>query len=273
MNDIGVGDGERRYNEALISERWDTGVGIPPHTRYAIFALMRTGSDLLCADLRQRGLGVPHEYLQSAIMPRMAQRLGAVTPDGSIDVAAYLAQLQARRTTSNGIFGIKIQAAQLSRITNGNAEQGSTLLAGQDKIVLLRRRDTLMQAISLTRSLVSGRWHLVGDDEMPRMDQPDALLFARITYCWALVIDEDRYMQAVIAHLDPRRLRAVWYEDLGDERIRNALAQWLGETSITLPLPPPVENPWPKKSEAGEAEDIKRRFLTYVGAAGIIPPG
>jgi LPS sulfotransferase NodH len=270
---VGAGAGERRLGEALVSEQWDRTCDRPPHTRYAIFALMRTGSGLLCADLRQRGLGVPHEYFQSAIMPQMAQRLGVLDPDGRIALPRFMTALSAKRTTPNGIFGIKIQAAQLSRIVNGNAELGGRLLAEHDKIVLLRRRDTLMQAISLMRSLTHGRWHLIADDKMPRTELPDDVLFARITHCWAQVIDEDRYLHAAASRLDPSRVRAVWYEDLGDERVRQGLAQWLGEKTSGVGLPPPVDNPWPKKNDPVEAEEIRQRFMAFIGASGMTPPG
>lgn len=273
MRTEGVGSGEKRYTEALLSDRWDTNSNVVPHTRYVIFALMRTGSDLLCAYLRQRGLGVPHEYFQSAMMPVMARRLGAVAPDGRIDLERYLQQLQAKRTTANGVFGVKLQAAQLKRLADGNIDLGVRLMSPWDKIVLLRRRDTLMQAISLMRSLIHGRWHLIGDDQMPRTEVPDDILFARLTHCWALVIDEDRYMQAVLTRLDPRRVRSIWYEDLGDERIRHGIAQWLGEKTGSAVLPPAIDNPWPSKADAAEAEDIKRRFVAFIGATGIEPPG
>ena len=94
MSDGAGGPEERRYDEALISERWDTGGSVAPHTRYALFAQMRTGSELVCADLRQRGIGVPHEYFQSKMMPRMAQRLGVLDADGTFDLVVSVLVLQ-----------------------------------------------------------------------------------------------------------------------------------------------------------------------------------
>lgn len=273
MTEQGVSAGERQYDEALISARWDVGTGVAPRTSYALFAQMRTGSELLCAQWRQRGLGVPHEYFQSKTMPAMARRLGATTPDGRIDLERYLIELRARRTTPNGVFGTKILATQLKRICGNNLDLAVRLMAGWDKVVLLRRHDTLLQAISLMRSLITSQWHLIGDDRMPPIQVPDDVLFGRVTHCWALVIDEDRYMQAVASRLDPKRVRSAWYEELGDERVRQGLVQWLGEKTGGAVLPPALDNPWPRKADAAEAEDIKRRFVAFIGAAGIAPPG
>jgi LPS sulfotransferase NodH len=207
------------------------------------------------------------------MMPSLAQRLGAVEPSGRIEFGRYLALVQAKRTTANGVFGTKLLAAQLKRLSGGKVDIAAGLMGRWDKIVLLRRRDTLMQAISLVRSLINGQWHLIGDDRMAPIDCADEILFGRITHCWAQVIDEDRYMQAVIARLDPQRMWAAWYEDLGDERVRQALAQWLGDKTGGAALPPPTENPWPKKADAAEAEAMRRRYLAYIGALGMAPAG
>src|SRR5271169_3091095 len=103
-------DGERHYKEVLLSREWDVGDGSAPQFQYMILSLPRTGSEFLCASLRRRGIGVPQEYLG---MHSIAARLGCMDDAGNTPVAPYFAQLRARRTTPNGIFGIKVHPFHL----------------------------------------------------------------------------------------------------------------------------------------------------------------
>jgi hypothetical protein len=55
----GAGKNELLHKEDLSSERWDCADAASPRLRYAVFSAQRTGSELLCDYLRERGIGIP----------------------------------------------------------------------------------------------------------------------------------------------------------------------------------------------------------------------
>src|SRR5579862_7893027 len=109
MAQFGAGKHEVNRIDDMCSERMDSAEQTPPRFRYLVFSTARTRSDLLCAYLVQRAIGVPFEYFhQEEFMRRIAGRLGCIGADGLIDVQRYVKALESKRTR-NGIFGAKLQ--------------------------------------------------------------------------------------------------------------------------------------------------------------------
>lgn len=133
-------------------ERFDddlTAIPDAPH-RYAILYISRSGSTWL-ADLlsRQGALGKPREYLNLDMIARFAAEMNANS------LADYFAMLRRKRSTANGVFGIKIGWAQLALL----AEEApiEEFLAGYSWIYL-RRRNAVAQAVSLYKARSSGAY-------------------------------------------------------------------------------------------------------------------
>jgi Stf0 sulphotransferase len=259
------GRNEIDYFRLLYSEQWDRADAAPVRLRYAILAEERTGSELLSAHLRQRGVGIPLEYFHDRHLPALAARFGCVGADGQVDVARYRAELERRRSSRNGIFGAKIVMPQLARLAGNDAALAAQFIGSFDKVVLMRRRNTLLQAISLMRAMATAQWHVIPGDPLKPVDSPDeSRLFARITYCWARVLDQSRDLSAIGETLSPAKARWVWYEDLAGGRAGAEIAEWLCEGTGAAPGPAEAGHALPQKGDSGEAESIMQRYLAYL---------
>ena len=264
------GKNEVDYFQSLYSERMDTRRPTQPRLRYAILAQARTGSELVAAYLRRQGIGLPLEYFHDASIAMLAARWGCLDATGAVDAARYRAELERHRTSAEGVFGIKIIISHLGRVTGGNLNAAAAVLAGFDKVLLMRRRDTLRQAISLMRAMSTGQWHLVPGDEHKPMTSTDwSLSFARITYCWALVLGQERDMVRIEAMLPRAKLHTVWYEDLVDPSTMSAISAWLGIESGNPARPVDADHPLPIKGDSREADAIMKAYLDYIG---VMPP-
>ncbi|HKX10385.1 MAG TPA: Stf0 family sulfotransferase [Stellaceae bacterium] len=263
------GQAEANYFRSLYSEEMDVKEARPPLLRYAILSQARTGSELVAAYLRQQGIGFPLEYFHENRMPQLAVRWGCLEADGNVRLDRYGRELHRHRTVSNGIFGIKIGVPQLGPITGGNPETATVLLRGMDKVLLMRRYDTLRQAVSLMRAVSTGQWHVIPGDDHARVTASDmSVLAPRITHCWALVLSQDRDMTRLEATLAPDRVRTVWYEDLQDPKSMGMIADWLC-TGIGVPAQPPKRKfPLPKRGDTQEADAIVKAYLEYNGLTG-----
>lgn len=98
----------QRHGLPLFLEQYDCSEWRGAARSHLILSTRRSGSTLLAELFRATGrLGVPAEYLtRTHMLPRLAPRLGAVRPDGAIDMSVYLRALVQRRTTANGLFGM-----------------------------------------------------------------------------------------------------------------------------------------------------------------------
>jgi trehalose 2-sulfotransferase len=134
-------------------------------TKVFLCSNQRTGSFLLCRALTHHGLGVPHEYFNTAHIGLLGPRFGlGELSDGnraSSDAGlrgAYIDRLLAHRTVS-GVFAAKVQWWEYERYLD-NAE-GHALLNG-GHFIFLFREDMLAQAISFHVAMETGRWGLDG---------------------------------------------------------------------------------------------------------------
>ncbi|HLJ19000.1 MAG TPA: Stf0 family sulfotransferase [Stellaceae bacterium] len=235
--------------------------------RYVVFSAQRTGSSWLCGYLLQRGLGVPFEYLNPVYVKRIATRLG-MSAELGVDIAGFMARLQPLRTR-HGIFGMKLQPHQLRMASAGNPAEALAILRRFDKVILLRRRDQLLQAISLARASLTDQWQLYGDDETLDIDCADDVLFEAIGAGLRSVRDNEHYMTELAAGLKPEVVRTLWYEDLSDPSVLEATADWLWAAvgdRVRRPGPDPTIE-LPKKMDEARARGIKRRYMSFIGAA------
>lgn len=141
----------RTYTDLMIDREYDqdyTGP-IPAPIRYVLVGAPRTGTNLLCDLLYQSGMGIPMEYLTGPAATGLAERWGIWPP-------VYPTTLLQRRTTPNGVFGLKITAPD-----EWSAAQGFW----PTHTILMMREDRNAQCESLAIAMKTKYWADVGDPE------------------------------------------------------------------------------------------------------------
>ena len=266
LEQVGAGKNELMTVDALCSEQFDRPDDLGVCARYAVFSAQRTGSGWLDDFLRQRGLGIPFEYFNHAHMPRIAARLGCMLASQSVDLERYIALLEPLRA-KHGVFGTKLQPDQLRTISAGSDAKAVSLLRRFDQVLWLRRRDTLLQAISLVRAHLTNQWHLYGDDRAVGIAAGDELLFPMIGERLAKIDEDNQYMAGLVGNLDPKAVRMLWYEDLLAPGALDAIANELWE-ALRGAAPRPVhvrEIAVARKLDETEAQAVKQRYLRFIG--------
>lgn len=144
-------DYRRMHHDELDLPEWDRPRRDgPPSRRLVICSTPRSGSYLLCRQMINAGLGLPTEYFRERTIARLSGRWGVNAGDDD----GYVRELEARRTTENGVFAAKLQWQQLA----AHPRLRERLLAPADLLVFLYRRDVAAQAVSWQVSLATGLW-------------------------------------------------------------------------------------------------------------------
>jgi LPS sulfotransferase NodH len=184
---------------------YDTAV--EPVVSYMICSLPRSGSSLLCEALANTlHAGMPAEYFNPGIIKRMERRW---TVDSFDD---YLRELVARKTSPNGVFGLKVHWGQYVRVVE---DRDPRSIFPHLRFVLIRREDRVRQAVSWVRALQTGNWSVSWKD-------PTGLRHAEFDrdeidrYLGRLERDEASWEEFFERHgIAPHRLS---YEELVQER-------------------------------------------------------
>ena len=125
--------------------------------KYLILSLPRTGSTMLGSALESTGLaGVPVEYFNPHHLKALTQPISlAVLQD-------YFRAVVSRRTTANGVFGMKLHLKQFAALF---MKDGQVLPAGQqfltsfDRTISITRRDKVAQAMSQLTAFRRQNWN------------------------------------------------------------------------------------------------------------------
>lgn len=200
---------------------------------YLLCGTPRTGSTLLCGLLASTGVaGRPESYFREPDEPAWARRLGvAVAGDGSFDYRSFVRAVREAGSTPNGVFAGRVMWGTMHRIVDGlgGAAGGRDLdvlgdALGPLRLVHLRRRDVVGQAVSWARAEQTGHWQ-DGDrsaapprfdpglieDLVRRIDEHDAAWrswFAAqgvepLPVTYEDVVEDPRpQVQAILDHLD-----------------------------------------------------------------------
>lgn len=211
-----------------------------PERAYMLATVPRTGSSYLSHLLWRTGcLGAPLEFLN--FLPTGPARLAIADPHQQTALWRTLLHL---RTSPNGIFGVKAFSLQLRELQQRNPVLlrevfAMLLLRGADtRVIRLRRRDSMAQAISYARAALSGVWRkeqekggsATVDYSEAAVDQARAAL-DRQEADWDLLLDELK--------IDPLTL---WYEKVAEqpEEAVRTVAAYLGielDPSARLAVP------------------------------------
>lgn len=194
----------------------------PPESVYMLATVPRTGSTYFSHLLWQTGcLGAPLEYLNF----EEAGPYGFASRSPELQHRLWQSALQ-RRSSPNGVFGLKCFPMQLQALAEGNpallGHVWKTLLPSErpPRVVYLARRDRAAHLISYARATLSGVWRKEQEGEAaPEVPFSERALeragqwIDSQTEAWEQMFRELR--------LEPLRL---WYED-AVERPDEAVAQ------------------------------------------------
>lgn len=216
---------------------------------YIICSEPRSGSFLLCRQLINAGLGVPHEYFNVL----HHDLLGLQNRLDPKDLAAYWQFLLTHRTTPNQVFGMKLQWFQYQ---NNKIFLDKLMSELPIQYIFLYRKNLKAQAVSFYKALLSGQW---GFDEaittapLPKpVDEADSLL----KHHQGLLDSINNWQQFFIEKQVQPML--VAYEDFiqHPESTIQALAEQLGLAPEQYEIPP--REPKPPATSAEDKSERKR---------------
>ncbi len=234
------------------AERFDLQAVDPtgPVRKYVICSTQRSGSWLLCRQLINAGIGVPHEYFNRRHVAHLCQRWNVNRQDAQ----AYVRTLIARRTTPNGVWGTKLQWDQhLSLRPYLDAD-----ILEQARFLFLYRSDRAAQAVSLHISMATGLWGFDGVESTKRSDVRLGDL-EHLLYCIRKIDWENEAWRAFMAErgIEPFSIR---YEDFtaSQSAYVQAVARFLGLNAAAYRVPPPepAEN-----AHSAELDEMRRSLL------------
>ncbi len=203
--------------------------GITPHISYMVCSVPRSGSSLLCELLCNTGVaGAPTEFFDPELMEQFRSRWNTETLD------EYVAALLERKTSPNGVFGIKVHWAQL-RPALGDADPSEVFPAL--RYVHISRADRLRQAVSWVRAYQTNQWASTHRAQAEPVFDRDAI---------------DRYLAKLAredgeweSHFERRGVvpHRVSYERLtqAPTEVMEGVLAFLGVSSPPDPAPEPLE--------------------------------
>jgi len=212
--------------------------------RYLLCSTARCGSNLVSDMLHQTGMaGDPLEYLNGRYMAGWLRSQGA-PEDSKVNVARYLADMESRRTTPNGHFGIKVHFEHLQALYKTALKQAIPFLQGFDRIILLRRRDKIAQAVSLHKARVTQIWssqdYTFLEQDDPRLLKKAEFDPAAIGRALADILVQEFGWVALLKSAD-LPFEELWYEDFvqdytaGSERLLRLLDIPEALAAVTAP--------------------------------------
>jgi LPS sulfotransferase NodH len=213
----------------------------PPERPWLLASVPRSGSTWVSHVFWQTGcLGAPLEYCNFEPTGPYGHASASATEQQKLWQAAL-----ARRTSPNGVFGLKGFVGQFEGLHHGNpgllGEVMRTVFpsAGRGRVVLLHRRDRTAHAISYARAILSGIWR--AEQEAGGRVEPE---YSRVAVERAdrLIEQQEAAWRAMLADLGIAPLE-LWYEDvLADPAAAiDAVANYLGveiDSAAAVKVPP-----------------------------------
>ncbi len=152
-----------------------------PRTALIVLTTPRSGSSWTASLMRStETMGVCREWLTRLIHPN-AQSRSELPPDGAHNGEVFLTNLREAAGTRNGVFAIKIISSIWSElpaalvrwgIGDGVSDAWAARVFPRPAILVLRRRDTVGQAVSMWRATATNRFAIRTDDAVPQEMPP-----------------------------------------------------------------------------------------------------
>ena len=233
-----VGDG--LYSDHRFSQEYPSAG--PPRVSFVVCALPRSGSSLLCELLARTGLaGAPTEFFEPNQRGALERRWGVRTLD------LYVREMLARKTTPNGVFGLKTLYHQLVDAVGDTSPRD---LFPSVRYLYIRRHDHVRQAVSFARAIQTDQWA----SEHPAGGADPVFDAAQIGELIAWIRSEETLWEEFFRREgSPVRLL---YEDLV-ESIDETLAQVLRFLDVDVPAGFQPPHPTLEK----QADDLTERWV------------
>lgn len=229
--------------------------------RYGILSSPRSGSTLLSRMLYETGLaGDPQEYFNPPIIALAQEQSGKET----LQLNEYLKLMESRRTSPNGVFGMKFHYSQMLGVLKAKKpnENARRFLVSFDKLIWIRRRDRLMQGISQAIAQQTQVWSSE-DSRHAEVGEVQIHPYACLRAANLIAGDDFGWEQFIKAA--KLSVHTVWYEDLVEdyENESRKILAYLGLNELVDAIPQP-----PLQKQGGEQnERIHRELLQYLGLA------
>jgi LPS sulfotransferase NodH len=254
---------------------------------YLVCATQRSGSTLLCELLRATDVaGVPDEYFERlcdtglARQPRqyfedpsvlhIADRLPPTAPGRSEEPGEFehwFRYVLQRGTTLNGVFGakmmwnylddFKVRVGELPGLGDLSFNQRLDAIFPGLKIIFMRRRDKVAQAVSLWKAIQTQQWRTESESDSEPVDADDA---PGVGYDYEAI----EYLLNQLHLWDARW--EEWFHATGREPIRIfydeftvSRAATIGRVLDALGIDPPA--PEGKKPMKRQADDRSRDWV------------
>jgi trehalose 2-sulfotransferase len=197
---------ETGYEEKFDFPRRDG----PPELFYLLASVPRSGSTYLSHVLWGTGcLGAPLEYLN--FEPAGPHGFARHSPAVQRDLWHSILR---RRTSPNGVFGLKAFPNQLEALHRENPALVSDIFRmllgrGRGRVVYLARRDRIAHSVSYARASLSGVWRKEQEGPAPQVEYSEEALrgaeraIAGMASAWESMFQDLR--------IEPLRL---WHEDV-----------------------------------------------------------
>lgn len=250
----------------MMSKASDLNSGVETSYRYCLLTVPRSGSWLLSMMLGNTGLcGLPMEYLNV----RYLRAYGAHAGVDGVRVNEYLSELEQRRTSENGVFGLKMHWSQFLNVygtDQGIRDEGRQFLSQMDCLIRLYRQDKVAQAVSHYIAEQSDQWRVDHDDVEEDSFDMESIKFAPLAITESLLrlVREEQMWKR---YLERRNIpyHSISYEQLAgeyEESSRTVLS-WMGLDGQSIDIPEPAA-----KKQANELnERLKQEYVDYIGAA------
>lgn len=229
----------------------------PVRMRYCILSSQRSGSTLLARMLfMTRQAGDPLEYFNLRLLG-LAQ---VQTGNRSLTPIEFTRLMELRRTSPNGVFGMKIHYEQMLRAFQSNAPNQKMIefLRNQDHLLWMRRRDRLRQAISLAVATHTNSW----SSEEPQNASASAVSCLDCINSLQAISFQDFGWEQLISSAK-LKARVIWYEDLTSDyegTCRLVLRDLNLESVIPNIPPPPIE-----RQSGAVNERLHAELAKYLG--------
>jgi LPS sulfotransferase NodH len=168
--------------------------------RYVMCSTPRCGSNLVGDMLHDSGLaGDPQEYLNARYIAGYLRANGGGT---TIELKPYQQELETRRTSPNGVFGVKIHFEHVESLWKSNMAAAATYLRKCDRFLLLTRRDKLAQAVSLYKARETQIWSSLDyqflDKDDPRLSIKPEFNAVQILHALTDLVQQETRWRALL---------------------------------------------------------------------------
>ena len=235
----------------------------PVKQRYGILSSPRSGSTLLGRFLHETKVaGDPQEYFNPPLLALERQRSG----NEKLGMNQFLQLMEKRRTSPNGVFGIKMHYHQLLGVfqTNKPTPKVVECLRKLDKLIWIRRRDRIGQGISQAVGMRTNVW----SSEDSRFNRNPEVNIHPFDCVRALqIVGRDDAGWELLIKRTGLSVHEVWYEDLVSD-YEGQGRRVLGHLGLSDQVPTLPSQPIEKQSGALN-DRLRRELHAYLGLPAV----